>query len=57
MTKFIGGSAIYSTTLVSEEVARIVANRSSSEPVHSWELPKQLPSGPVQQEIDFDRDE
>jgi hypothetical protein len=41
VTRFFGGSSVYCITIVSEEAARAVAQRTP-EPVQPWELPKQL---------------
>lgn len=57
MTKYIAGSSLYAVTIVSEEAARHVAARSSPEPVHAWELPKQLPSFVQPLPEDVDREE
>jgi hypothetical protein len=43
-TQFFSGSSIYRMTPCSEEAARAVAAWSQPEPVHSWEMPKQIPS-------------
>jgi hypothetical protein len=43
-TQFFGGASIYRLSPVTEEVARAVALHCHPEPVHSWELPKQLPA-------------
>jgi hypothetical protein len=42
LTQFLGPSAIYSMTVVSEEVARHIASLNKPEPIHQWEFP-QLP--------------
>lgn len=42
VTQFFGGGSVYRITLVTEAVARHVAKKSSPEPVHSWDFPKQL---------------
>ncbi len=42
VTQFFGGGSVYRITLVTEEVARHVAKKSSPQPVHSWDFPKQL---------------
>lgn len=42
VTQFFGGGSVYRITLVTEEVARHVAKKSSPAPVHSWDFPKQL---------------
>lgn len=42
VTQFFGGSSVYRITFVSEEAARAVAKSSQPQPIHSWEMPKQL---------------
>lgn len=42
VTKEFHGSSLYAITYVDEAAARAVAARNSVEPVHSWELPKQI---------------
>jgi hypothetical protein len=42
VTQWFSGSAVFRITAVSEDAARTVAFASTPEPVHSWELPKQL---------------
>ena len=39
-TKYFGAASVYSITVVSEEAARIVAQHTQPQPVHSWEMPK-----------------
>lgn len=39
---YFTGSSVYRLSPCSEEVARHVAKRNQPEPVHQWELPKQL---------------
>jgi hypothetical protein len=41
-TKLFGGAAIYAITPVSEEVARIKAERLGHTPISVWDLPKEL---------------
>lgn len=47
-TQFFSAASIYRLSIVTEDVARAVALSCHPEPVHSWELPKQLP---VKQEL------
>lgn len=49
-TKYVSGASLYSVSIVSEAAARLVASKLSPEPVHVWDLPKQLP--PSQQDDD-----
>lgn len=44
VTKFFGGSSVYSVTITTEAVARQVANTASSPaPVQPWDFPRALP--------------
>lgn len=47
VTQFFGGSSVYRITLVTEDVARHIARKSSPEPVHPWDFPKQLAAPPA----------
>lgn len=42
VTQYFGASSVYRLTVVTEEAARLVAASSVPEPVHSWEMPKQI---------------
>lgn len=55
-TQYFGGSSVYRLTPVTEEIARQVAISCRPEPVHAWELPRQLPS-PVHSGAAVDDDE
>ena len=58
ITRYFGGSSVYSITFVSEAVARQVAKGTSPEPVHSWDFPKQLAAKPqCEPEADDDEDD
>jgi hypothetical protein len=54
VTQYFGASSVYRLTIVSEEAARAVATNSRVEPVHSWELPKQLVAAREPQQHDED---
>ncbi len=45
VTQYFTASSVYRLTIVSEEAARLVAKNNRVEPVHSWEIPKQLAAG------------
>ena len=51
-TKFLGGTALYSITPTTEEIARIAAARLNARPVNPWVIPIMLPesSGEVSSE-------
>ena len=51
VTQFFGGSSVYRITLVTEDVARVIARKSRPEPVHPWDFPKQLAAGERQTPI------
>jgi len=58
-TRFINPSAVYAINPTSEEIARGAARAMRPEPVHRWELPKQLTAPPpvaVDGDEDDDRD-
>ncbi len=42
VTQYFGGSSVYRITLVSEEAARLIASRSTTQPISSWDLPKRI---------------
>lgn len=46
VTKYLGGSTLYSVTVVTEAVARHVAQKSAPAPVSPWDFPKQLAAEP-----------
>ena len=48
VTQYFSGPSIYRMTPVGEEAARAVAKSCQPQPVHSWELPKQLPEAAIQ---------
>lgn len=54
-TTFFGGSSVYRITPCTEETARAVAKGNQPAPVHSWEIPKALPS-PARVVADDDED-
>ena len=45
VTQYFNGSSLYRLTPTTEEIARAVAARNQPEPVHRWELPKQITAG------------
>lgn len=42
VTQYFGAGSVYRITLVTEQVARDVAKRSTHEPVSAWDYPNQL---------------
>lgn len=54
VTQFFGGGSVYRVTFVSEEAARAVAKSSQPQPVHSWEMPKQLTATRREEAYDSD---
>ena len=65
VTQYFNGSSLYRLTPTTEEIARAVAISNQPEPVHRWELPKQITAGETNaidaddhdQDGDEDRDE
>lgn len=55
-TVYFGGSAVFRLSPCSEEVARHVAKRNQPEPVHQWELPKQIEMAPRKAPPSYDPD-
>lgn len=51
-TRLFGGPSVYSITLVTEEVARLIAERSDTPPLRSWEMPKQI-AAPAERQRPF----
>jgi len=45
VTQYFNGSSLYRLTPTTEEIARAVAISNQPEPVHRWELPKQITAG------------
>lgn len=54
VTKFFGGSSVYSITFVTEAVARHVAKGNQPEPVRPWDFPKQLAAAAVHSDDEVD---
>ncbi len=52
---YFNGASVYRLTPCTEEAARIVAKRAQPEPVHQWEIPKQIEVSPSRKrELDDD---
>jgi hypothetical protein len=41
-TIYFNAASVYRITVCTEEVARVVSARNQPEPVHPWEMPRQL---------------
>ena len=55
VTQYFNGSSLYRLTPTTEEIARAVAASNQPEPVHRWELAKQITAGePVVEPKDKD---
>lgn len=57
ITQYFGGQSICRLTVVSEEVARSVANASKKLPIHAWELPQPALPSPVRSSPEPEEDE
>lgn len=55
-TIYFGGASVYRITIVTEDVARHVAQTHSAQPVSAWDFPKQLPALEARPVDDFDDD-
>jgi hypothetical protein len=57
-TIFFNAASVYRITACTEEVARAVAARNQPEPIHQWEMPRQLerPDVPIRDDDDDDYD-
>lgn len=53
VTKLFGGSSVYAVTFVDEAAARAVALANRPDPVHEWELPKQIAAPPAPPRFEY----
>ena len=54
MTRYFGGASVYSISVVSEEVARHVAQVAAPAPVSQWDFPKRALPAPEDRDDEYD---